>query len=397
MSPDRKEVLLIGYGAVGAVCALVLKRSGQARVTVVARSNYEATKANGMHFKSQKFGDVPGWRPDRLCSSISEAADQAYSHVVLTTKAVPDLQRTPELLAPLVSPPYSDKYSQPTYVLIQNGLNTEVDLYRALKELRPDEEPRIINTAAYIFSRLTSPDVVEHTSDFLRLKMGICRSTPNVMTNTPTEAAILSEFGDMLSAGGADITIVPEIQRYRFEKNIWNCVLGPASVLPRYSFQALFRAPTVTMDHPEPVTFPVDPNQDVRPSRAKTASIPASFPVIAENTLPWLYDAFVEVAAVGNALYPPGEDGKPLFSDENGLSILQISAAMSNKPNSSEKLSILVDVEAGRPMEVEVLVGEVVRAGRRLGVPIPRIETLYALMSIIQAQLLYAHSQGKTS
>ncbi|KAI0080423.1 6-phosphogluconate dehydrogenase C-terminal domain-like protein [Panus rudis PR-1116 ss-1] len=396
MQSKLKEVLLIGYGAVGAMYALMLKRSGQARVTIVARSNYEATKANGMHIKSQKYGDIPGWRPDRLCSSFAEAADQAYTHVVLTTKVVPELQRTPDLLSPLIQPPYSDKYPQPTYVLMQNGLNVEVDLYKALQGLKPDEEPRIINTSLWIGTRLTSKDVVEH-SYFDRVEMGICRSTPNIMMNTPAESAILSEFGDMLSAGGTEVTIVSEIQRYKFEKNIWNSVLGPATVLPRYSLQAVFRSPSVTAEHPEPTTFPVNPNEEnVSPSRVKTASIPASFPVVAESTIPWLYDTLAEVAAVGNALFPPGEDGKPVFGDDTGLSILQRSATIASKPTSSERPSILVDVEMGRPTEVEVLVGEVVRAGRRLGVPIPRMETLYALMSVIQAQLLHEHFKRAT-
>ena len=65
-SHSTKDVLLIGYGAVGAVCmpmppeileaqysdphvlpdSLILKNSGRARVTVVARSNYDVV--NGM-------------------------------------------------------------------------------------------------------------------------------------------------------------------------------------------------------------------------------------------------------------------------------------------------------------------------------------------------------------
>lgn len=36
------------------------------------------------------------------------------------------------------------------------------------------------------------------------------------------------------------------------------------------------------------------------------------------------------------------------------------------------KPSMLVDLEAGRPMEVEGIIGEVVRKGRKAGVPLPR-------------------------
>ncbi len=47
------------------------------------------------------------------------------------------------------------------------------------------------------------------------------------------------------------------------------------------------------------------------------------------------------------------------------------------------KTSMLLDFEAGRPMEVEAILGNAVRAARRAGVPVPRMETLYALLQLI--------------
>ncbi|MGB3066950.1 MAG: 2-dehydropantoate 2-reductase [Ottowia sp.] len=43
------------------------------------------------------------------------------------------------------------------------------------------------------------------------------------------------------------------------------------------------------------------------------------------------------------------------------------------------KTSMLQDAEAGKPLEVEALIGAVVEIARRLGVPVPRGEALYAL------------------
>ncbi|MEO5370823.1 MAG: 2-dehydropantoate 2-reductase [Magnetococcus sp. DMHC-1] len=48
------------------------------------------------------------------------------------------------------------------------------------------------------------------------------------------------------------------------------------------------------------------------------------------------------------------------------------------------KTSMLLDHEARRPMEIEAILGNTVRIARALGVAIPRIETLYALLSEIQ-------------
>lgn len=103
MSPTSgplRDVLLVGFGAVGAICkyfsnarsisdtwhhvdSLILKRSGLARVTSVARSNYDIvnsacsadgihcqilpvwSKGEGVHFRSAKYGEIKGWKPDR--------------------------------------------------------------------------------------------------------------------------------------------------------------------------------------------------------------------------------------------------------------------------------------------------------------------------------------------
>ena len=101
----------------------------------------------------------------KVCRSVADAADRAYSYVIVTTKAVPDVIRTSDILNPLLSAPYCDKYAQPTYVLIQNGLNVELDLYQALKSLAKGE-PRIINTAVYISANLLDDNIVED-SDYV--------------------------------------------------------------------------------------------------------------------------------------------------------------------------------------------------------------------------------------
>lgn len=389
-----KDVLLVGLGGVGAIYSLVLKQSGLARVTVVARSNYEAVKAHGMHIKSQKYGDFSGWRPDRLCSSVAEAADRPYSHVLVTTKTVPEILKTSDLLAPFLSSDYTTKYPQPTYVLMQNGLGLESALYDALKlSVKESEEPRVIGSSLYIGTRLTEKNAVEH-SYFDRCSFGIYRPTPNILTNTPEEEAVLNEFGDMLKAGGSDVVIVPEIQRVKFEKNIWNCLFGPVTTLARHSLQAIFRAPHIVSGKEPPAPVPSDSNSET-PSQTATSHIPASYPIVHKHTIPFLYDTLIELATLGNALFPPTDQGPVFDPPALAKDVLERTGVIATKPTSTERPSILVDVENGRPMELEVIVGEVVRLGRKAGVPLPRIEGFYALMLIIQSQLL-ARRDGPT-
>ena len=51
------------------------------------------------------------------------------------------------------------------------------------------------------------------------------------------------------------------------------------------------------------------------------------------------------------------------------------------------KTSMLLDFEAGRPMETEAILGNAVRAGRRAGVSIPHLESIYALLKMRELKL----------
>ncbi|MGZ8218597.1 ketopantoate reductase family protein [Methylomagnum sp.] len=51
------------------------------------------------------------------------------------------------------------------------------------------------------------------------------------------------------------------------------------------------------------------------------------------------------------------------------------------------KTSMLLDFEAGRPMETEAILGNAVRAGRRAGMEIPYLESIYALMKLRELKL----------
>lgn len=60
---NKKSVLLIGGGAVGAVAALNLENGGLAEVTIVLRSNYDAVNENGFDFISCDHGTVTAFKP----------------------------------------------------------------------------------------------------------------------------------------------------------------------------------------------------------------------------------------------------------------------------------------------------------------------------------------------
>ncbi|KAF7968003.1 hypothetical protein HWV62_32204 [Athelia sp. TMB] len=312
------EVLVIGLGAVGSI-------------------------SKGFHIKSKKYGDIPGWKPYR---------HRAYSHVVVTTKAVPDVLRTSDLLKALLTAPYVDKYEQPTYILLQNGLNVEEDLYKAVKALGK-EEPKVVGSGVYINANLVDTNVVEH-SDFGWLSLGLYREEYTVDTqNSPVEEAVLKTFADLVNEGQGTAKIFPLIQRVKFSKNLWNLTFASFCTLVRQPLPALYRAPPKD-----------DEKYDVYVSDSTRQYI--------ENfTMPAIKSLMLEYVALASALGfdDPKTGITPPFVDH----VLKETAAIHAKADSVHRPSMMLDAENGNPMEVEVIVGEVVRMARDKAVDVPEI------------------------
>ena len=97
--------------------------------------------------------------------TVADACDKAYDYAIVTTKNIPELTRSRDLLAPLLAESYSSKFPQPTYVNMQNGLNVEEDLYEALQDL--GHQPRVLGTTVYIGTKMGGPNLLIH-SHFVR-------------------------------------------------------------------------------------------------------------------------------------------------------------------------------------------------------------------------------------
>ena len=82
-----------------------------------------------------------------------------------------------------------------------------------------------------------------------------------------------------------------------------------------------------------------------------------------------LLGAMQEISAVGLAA---GVDIEP-EPIENGLKFMESLAP-------DQRMSMLTDIEAGRPLELEAQSGAVGRLGRRVNVPTPISDALYALL-----------------
>lgn len=94
-----------------------------------------------------------------------------------------------------------------------------------------------------------------------------------------------------------------------------------------------------------------------------------------------LADIMLEVLAVARA-YLPAETAS-LLPDAVSQAVIN-----NENPDSIFKPSMLVDLEAGRPIEVEAIVGGIVKRAKKVGVVVPRLEVIYASLLLIQRGLI---------
>ena len=93
---------------------------------------------------------------------------------------------------------------------------------------------------------------------------------------------------------------------------------------------------------------------------------------LSEGTTAFVQAAIDEFCAIAAA------SGHPLAADTSEKLI----AGTRKLPNYVSSMG--QDQIAGRPMETEALLGNVVRTARKLGVAAPRLETLYALLKMAE-------------
>jgi len=72
---EKKNVLLIGGGAVGAIAALNIEAGGLGAVTAVLRSNFSVVKEKGYTIDSVDHGHYDSWRPTTGEISLAKCID----------------------------------------------------------------------------------------------------------------------------------------------------------------------------------------------------------------------------------------------------------------------------------------------------------------------------------
>ncbi|KAM7202506.1 putative 2-dehydropantoate 2-reductase [Rhypophila sp. PSN 637] len=362
--PDPEKpvhIVFVGAGAVGCFYASRLHfPSKNIHTSLIARSNYKALSESGVQLQTHTFGDYT-FTPHAVYPSIAAASatDQPkWDYVIVTTKALPDRSNDPELIAPLITSPDT------CIVLIQNGVGVEHP-YRERFASNP-----ILSAVTVISAEQIQPGVIRQNR-WTRIHLGgyvnsASFSVPGSQSKSPAAGTGINEdemkrldhwsgvyanrLGDWWTRLGGirdvEISSEVELQMIRWHKLCINAAFNPSAVLSG----GLGNAEMVT---------DLDPTTQTKELR-----------IHLKGVMDEIWGAVPRILGRG---FP--EDGS-LATPEKIL--------RSSERNVGSKPSMLLDWEGGRPMELEVILGNPVRIARQRGVELPRIQTMYALLKSVQ-------------
>ena len=330
------KFLIAGAGAIGAYVGACMARAG-IDVTLFARGPHlKAMQEHGVRIRSQE-GDFEA-RP-RMIGSLEEAGPMDV--LILGVKAHSLPQLAPQL-KPVLGP-------ETTVVSTQNGIPWWYfqgigGPWEGLRLERIDPEGvisaaiearRVVGSIVYFSTEISEPGVIEHTKGN-RISLGEPDGTRSDRCRRIAEALV---------ASGLRCPITTHIR-----EEIWVKILGNASFNP---VSALTRATLVQMVR--------DP-----------------------GTAELIRNIMLEVESVSRKL---------------GLELpVSIEQRMAGAEKVGEhKTSMLQDVEAGRPMELEALVGSVVELGERLGLALPHTRMVYSCAKLLNRNSLATLQATKSS
>jgi 2-dehydropantoate 2-reductase len=330
------KFLIVGAGAIGAYLGARMARAGL-DVTLFARGPHlKAMQQDGVQVKSAD-GNFEA-RP-RIVGSLEEAGNADVVFLGVKAHSLPQL--APHL-KPVLGP-------ETTVVSTQNGipwwyfqgLGGEWESLR-LERIDPGgvisaaiEARRVVGSIVYFSTEITTPGVIQHT-DGNRISIG----EPDGMRSERC-----CRIAEALTASGLRCPITTHIRQEIWVKILGNASLNPVSALTRATLVQMLRDPGVS---------------DV------------------------IRNIMQEVESVSKKLgmeLPVSIDQRMAGAEKVG----------------EHKTSMLQDLEAGRPMELEALVGSVVELGEKVGVPMTYARAVYNCAKLLGQSSLAAPQPTKPS
>jgi len=314
--------VIVGAGAIGGYIGARMARAG-IDVTLFARgAHLAAMQARGIRVQSAE-GDFEA-RP-RVAGDLESIGPADV--VILGVKAHSLTELAPRL-HPLLGPETAVMSTQnglPWWYF--QGVGGEPDGLR-LERVDPGgviaatiEHRRVIGSIAYFATSLVEPGVIQHVEG-TRLSLG----EPD-----GTRSERCRQIADVLISAGLRCPVTTRIRHEIWVKILGNIAFNPLSALTGATLGQMARHPQVSALARELMT-----------------------------------EAGAVAARLGLEL--------PISIDQRMAGAEKVG---------EHKTSMLQDVEAGRPMELEAVVGAVVELGERLGVPMPSTRAVYACAALL--------------
>ncbi|KAH6661093.1 2-dehydropantoate 2-reductase [Truncatella angustata] len=311
------RVLVFGTGSIGTVYTWVLSQAvPAANIAAICRSNYEEASKNGFTLNSSHWGEKLNVKP-AIFKSVSDAVAASPGQPFDYILVCSKALPTNPSTADIIKPAVSPGT---TVVLIQNGIGIEEEYHR----LFPNNP--LLSTVVYLPATQVSPGVVQHKEIEL-LHVG---TFPADAPKTAKDAA--RAFVDLLGSAGATAELHDDVQGERWSKLLVNTSWNPICALTRLRDRQF-----------------IDVNGDV---------------------LPFIKDVMMEIASVAQA-YGYNKIDEELVDFQIGR------AAKRDLPGVQP--SMLADTFASKNIEVDAIVGNVVKLAKLKDIRVPVLRTIYLL------------------
>lgn len=316
--PPRLRILSVGGNAVSAFLSWRLQATNACDVTLVWKSGFDSVYQYGISFKSSSFGNER-FKPRHVVRAPEDAAtnqDGPFDYVLLCVKALPDVYDLAAVIESVVTP-------QHTCILINTTHTLGVESH--LESRFPSNVVLSLVSGAEI-TQLGASEF-EHKGS---TEVWVGPANKNSSMPSAIQGDMATALAMTLSSGQVNCKVSTNIRQQQYER-----MIGPIA----------FHPPSVIFD---------------TPSHAALLEKVGVRQLISD-----VFDELLVLAQAQDCTFPPGFKQK----------------IMQEMAKSSEQNSIMYqDFTARRPMEVETYLGSPIRLAQSVGLKVPRIETLYAIL-----------------
>ncbi|KAK3402226.1 ketopantoate reductase PanE/ApbA-domain-containing protein [Sordaria brevicollis] len=382
------HIVFVGAGAVGCFYASRLHHpSKNIHVSLIARSNYKALLENGVKLQTHSYGDYT-FTPHAVYPDVAAAASapQQWDYVIVTTKALPDRGDDSALIARLIGP-------NSCIVLIQNGVGVEAP-YRTRFPSTP-----IISAVTVVSAEQISLGVIRQNR-WTRIHLGPYSNSASFDTSTPItkdrEVPPKGETGSLIPTGSSPTSSLPSHTLTDSDLTLQNRAHSLAAHLTSWLVHhgSVRDAHLSSESHLQLIRWhKLCINAAFNPCSILCGGLGNAEMVRDPELRLFLSQVMYEIWDAAPLILglPKGEgfdkDPKAFATPEKILK--------STERNVGSKPSMLVDWEMGRPLELEVIVGNPVRIARQRGVEMPRLQGVYALLRSMQGVRERRTKEGK--